>query len=144
MVPAQACVLHAPVQPKSGGVAQDDWLMQKAIEVSMLCRSKIKNASDLEERRVVVERLALFMEEIKQACRSVSVTLGIERGGIFQCLIQMHSGGVSFDSQVEDDNDILMAENTVAELLEFYKRLYASAEKQGEAPYAIYKLVSVF
>ena len=41
--------------------------------------------------------------------------------------------------KVEDGNDILMAENTVAELLEFNRRLYQYAEQRGEQPYAVYQ-----
>ena len=182
-----------PPLPGDGEGEPDAWLMQKVVEVSMLCRSKIRSAADLEGRRAVVEKLSEFLTEIEQ----VGAALGHEMDVIFQGLIgQMNAGGIDFDSQagssdvpmhqakvldrserlgavedairahcggrlaflvesavalrgllrvkVEDGNDLLMAVNTVAELHEFNRRLYAAAACAGVEAYSLYKQLDCF
>ena len=46
--------------------------------------------------------------------------------------------------KVEDGNDLLMAENTVDELVTFNRRLYAYAEAKGEQPFDVYQQLALF
>eukprot|EP00966_Prymnesium_polylepis_P152616 3525060-Prymnesium_polylepis.1 len=61
----------------------------------MLCRTKIDSAAALDGRRDIVERLAVFLADMEAVGRA----LHLERDVVFQGLIQIHAGGVDFDSQ---------------------------------------------
>lgn len=47
--------------------------MQKCVEVGMLCRTKINCSADLEERKELVERLASFLRDMKEASETPSI-----------------------------------------------------------------------
>lgn len=53
--------------------SEEEKLMQKCVEVGMLCRTKINCSADLEERKEVVERLASFLRDMKEASETPSI-----------------------------------------------------------------------
>ena len=92
----------APPRNNGGGGNLEAWLLQKALEVSMVYRFPIKDAHVLNERIGQAERLKTFMAELRDLGDQSRLSLDI----VFQSLMQAlaDSGrapsiGADFDSQ---------------------------------------------
>ena len=79
---------------RSGGAAED-WLLQKALEVSMLLRTRVASADALAASIVAAARLRAFMRET----HDLAAELRVERDAVFQSLLGQLADGKSFDSQ---------------------------------------------
>ena len=81
--------------PSGSGGAAEDWLLQKALEVSMLLRTRVASADALAASIVAAARLRAFMRET----HDLAAELGVERDAVFQSLLGQLADGKSFDSQ---------------------------------------------
>ena len=89
--------------PAGGGGGLETWLLQKALEVSMVYRQPIKASATLFERIEQSERLTTFMTELRELSDETKQPLDV----VFQCLMQALAdsgravmvGGAGFDSQ---------------------------------------------
>ena len=80
----------------AGGSALETWLMQKALEVTMVLRTKVSSPAELEAMLGATARLVSWVGEMD----ALAAALGAERDAVFQCVLgQLNAHGQDFDSQ---------------------------------------------
>ena len=80
----------------AGGSALETWLMQKALEVTMVLRTKVSSPAELETMLGATARLVSWVGEMD----ALAAALGAERDAVFQCVLgQLNAHGQDFDSQ---------------------------------------------